>query len=282
MNNNKNLTKKILILFAISFIQINLYSENISFSANSMKGTVGNNSDTTELIGDAFVLTETMEISANSIKMSGKDFRYIEAQGFVKGKNLQSKMEFSCDKLKYDRETKIAELKDNVSLTDTQNDVSAKAQMIEYNQDSEIAIMQIDVELKQKDNTCTGAYAIYRKTDKMLELSGNAQIKQKSDTFRAQEISLNMDTQEISLDGRVKGSITDERKTEDTTSEENTSSKTEKTAESKPAENTVTASQDKNSEVKDNSSDSQAKTKSDDTIEKKSTTEIVDKTKSSN
>ena len=229
MNNNKSFTKKILILFAISFIQINLFSENISFSANSMKGTVGNNSDTTELIGDAFVLTETMEISANSIKMSGKDFRYIEAQGSVKGKNLQSKMEFSCDKLKYDRETKIAELKDNVSLTDTQNDVSAKAQMIEYNQDSEIAIMQIDVELKQKDNTCTGAYAIYRKTDKMLELSGNAQIKQKSDTFRAQEISLNMDTQEISLDGRVKGSITDERKTEDTVVEEDKSSTEAKT-----------------------------------------------------
>ena len=55
----------------------------------------------------------------------------------------------------------------------------------------------------------------YKKTDKMLELSGNAQIKQKNDTFRAQEISLNMDTQEITLDGRVKGSITDERKTEE-------------------------------------------------------------------
>ena len=261
-----------------------------------MKGTVGNNSDTTELIGDAFVLTETMEISANSIKMSGKDFRYIEAQGFVKGKNLQSKMEFSCDKLKYDRETKIAELKDNVSLTDTQNDVSAKAQMIEYNQDSEIAIMQIDVELKQKDNTCTGAYAIYRKTDKMLELSGNAQIKQKSDTFRAQEISLNMDTQEISLDGRVKGSITDERKSEDTTSEENTSSKTEKTAENKTSETSVSSSEEKNTDTttkteedkktEETSSASKEKTKSEDKSKNKnkskSTTEIVDKTKSSN
>lgn len=263
MNNNKSFTKKILILFAISFIQINLFSENISFSANSMKGTVGNNSDTTELIGDAFVLTETMEISANSIKMSGKDFRYIEAQGSVKGKNLQSKMEFSCDKLKYDRETKIAELKDNVSLTDTQNDVSAKAQMIEYNQDSEIAIMQIDVELKQKDNTCTGAYAIYRKTDKMLELSGNAQIKQKSDTFRAQEISLNMDTQEISLDGRVKGSITDERKTEDTVVEEETTS-------------AKTNTEDTVSEKENNSTESATENKSE------SATKIVDNTKSSN
>lgn len=300
MNNNKSFTKKILILFAISFIQINLFSENISFSANSMKGTVGNNSDTTELIGDAFVLTETMEISANSIKMSGKDFRYIEAQGSVKGKNLQSKMEFSCDKLKYDRETKIAELKDNVSLTDTQNDVSAKAQMIEYNQDSEIAIMQIDVELKQKDNTCTGAYAIYRKTDKMLELSGNAQIKQKSDTFRAQEISLNMDTQEISLDGRVKGSITDERKTEDTVIEEENSSteaKTEKSTENTTSETSASSSDEKNTDTttkteedkktENASSASKEKTKSEDKSKKnknksKSTTEIVDNTKSSN
>lgn len=296
MNNNKSFTKKILILFAISFIQINLFSENISFSANSMKGTVGNNSDTTELIGDAFVLTETMEIAANSIKMSGKDFRYIEAQGSVKGKNLQSKMEFSCDKLKYDRETKIAELKDNVSLTDTQNDVSAKAQMIEYNQDSEIAIMQIDVELKQKDNTCTGAYAIYRKTDKMLELSGNAQIKQKSDTFRAQEISLNMDTQEISLDGRVKGSITDERKTEDTVVEEENSS-TEAKTKNKASETSAPSSDEKNTDTttkteqdkktEETSSASKDKTKSEDKSKKnknksKSTTEIVDNTKSSN
>lgn len=295
MNNNKSFTKKILILFAISFIQINLFSENISFSANSMKGTVGNNSDTTELIGDAFVLTETMEISANSIKMSGKDFRYIEAQGSAKGKNLQSKMEFSCDKLKYDRETKIAELKDNVSLTDTQNDVSAKAQMIEYNQDSEIAIMQIDVELKQKDNTCTGAYAIYRKTDKMLELSGNAQIKQKSDTFRAQEISLNMDTQEITLDGRVKGSITDERKTEDTVVEEENSS-TEAKTKNKTSETSVSSSEEKNTntttkteedkKTEETSSASKDKTKSEDKSKKKNkskaTTEIVDNTKSSN
>lgn len=215
MKINKALLKKIFILLVSSLIHTNIFAENISFSANSMTGTVGNNSDTTELAGNAYVLTETMEISADSIKMYGKDFRYIEANGSVNGKNFQSSMEFSCEKLKYDRETKIAELKDSVTLTDTQNDVSAKAQMIEYNQNSEIAIMQIDVELKQKDNTCTGAYAIYKKTDKMLELSGNAQIKQKNDTFRAQEISLNMDTQEITLDGRVKGSITDERKTDE-------------------------------------------------------------------
>ncbi len=185
-----------------------------------MSGRIGEKSDSTNLIGEAYVLTESMEISADSISMSGNDFRYIEASGNVKGKNMESQMEFSCGKMKYDRESKIAELFDDAAMKDTKNEVSAKAQIIEYNQNTDIATMQFDVELKQKDNTCTGAYAIYRKANKMLELSGNSQIKQGTDTFRAQEITLNLDTQEITLDGRVKGTIIDERKNE---SEEKTS-----------------------------------------------------------
>ena len=101
-----------------------------------------------------------------------------------------------------------------MSLTDVKNDVTATAQMIEYNQMSDVALLQMEIELKQKDNVCKGAYAVYRKKDQMLELSGNAQIKQGDDSFRAQEITLNLDSQEITLDGRVKGSVVDERKTE--------------------------------------------------------------------
>ena len=191
-----------------------LFAEKISFSAGSMKGRVGDKSDTTELSGGAYVLTESMEISADSIKMSGKDFRFIEASGTVKGKNTEAELEFECGSLKYDRETKVAELFNSVSLTDVKNDVTATAQMIEYNQMSDVALLQMEIELKQKDNVCKGAYAVYRKKDQMLELSGNAQIKQGDDAFRAQEITLNLDSQEITLDGRVKGSVVDERKTE--------------------------------------------------------------------
>ncbi len=226
--------------FLLIFLNFFAISENITFSAGNMKGVVGSSSDVTELSENAYVLTETMEISADSIKMSGENFRYIEAAGTIKGKNLESKMEFTCENLKYDRETKIAELKNSVTLVDTENNVSAKAQIIEYNQTSEIAIMQIDIELKQKDNVCSGAYAVYRKNDKMLDLSGNAQIKQKNDTFRAQQITLNMDSQEIILDGKVKGSVVDERSSQKSEIGTEESKKTEsesKTEETeKPAE----------------------------------------------
>ena len=209
----KTLNKKIISAAILLCTLSCLYAEKITFSANSLSGTIGSKSDSTTLEGEAYVLTESMEISADSISMSGKDFRYIEASGSIKGKNMESELEFTCGKMHYDRETKIAKLSENVNLIDQKNDVNAKAQLIEYNQNTDIAIIQIEIELTQKDNVCKGAYAVYRKEEQKLELSGNAQIKQGDDTFRAQEITLDLDSQEIYLDGRVKGSVTDERKT---------------------------------------------------------------------
>ena len=203
----------LLILYVVASM-LPAWSERITFSANSMTGTAGNSSDTTTLSGSAYVLTSSMEIAADSITMSGKNFRYIEADGNITGKNIEANMEFTCGRLSYDRETKIATLKDNVHLADTENGVSVDAQLIEYNQNTDIARIQIGITIKQKDNVCSCAYAVYRKKNQMLEMSGNSQITQGEDTFRAQEITLNLETQEITLDGRVKGSVVDDKSAE--------------------------------------------------------------------
>lgn len=231
------------------------HAEKITFSADSMTGIVGDKSDSTTLSGEAYVLTDSMEIFADQIGLSGKNFRFIEAQGNIKGKNMESELEFTCEKLKYDRETKIAELSDNVNLKDTKNNVNAKAQIIEYNQNTDTAVMQIEIELTQKNNICSGAYAIYRKNDQLLELSGNSQIKQGEDTFRAQQITLDLNSQEITLDGRVKGSIIDEQKNAESENPEN--SEAENTAEETEAgeateENSTIGPDGKNSEIKAN------------------------------
>lgn len=226
-------------------------AEKITFSANSMTGVVGDKSDSTTLSGEAYVLTDSMEIFADQIGLSGKNFRFIEAHGNIKGKNMESELEFTCDKLKYDRETKIAELSDNVDLKDIKNDVNAKAQIIEYNQNTETAVMQIEIQLTQKNNVCTGAYAIYRKNDQMLELSGNSQIKQGEDTFRAQQITLDLTSQEITLDGRVKGSIIDEKKVEKEAGE------TENTGAEQTEEQEKKEEQEKTEETAENISQSQ-------------------------
>ncbi|MCR5188260.1 MAG: organic solvent tolerance protein OstA [Treponema sp.] len=218
--------KKVLFIFALAFIVLNpLFAEKIIFSANSMSGKAGDTNTSTKLTGNAYVKTETMEIMADELELFGEDYQNIKASGNVSGKNLETHMDFNCDSLEFDRKSKIALLQGNVTLKDTDNEVEADAQIIEYDQNTEIAILQIGISLKQKNNVCSSSYAVYYKNEQMLELSGNAQVKQDDDTFRAQFITFDMDTQDITLGGNVKGSVTDRKETKSEQSQDVDASK---------------------------------------------------------
>ncbi len=187
-----------------------LFAETITFRADRMTGSTKKSGDVTTLQGNAIIKTEDMELSADSIELSGKDFRNIKASGNISGKIISSQMDFTCQDMTYDRTAKVARLQNGVHLVDHQNNVEADADLVDYNQNTEVAVLQIGVSLIQKENHCTAAYALYRKNDQTLTLTGNPQVKQNENTFRAQEIILNLDTQEITLDGRVRGSVTTE------------------------------------------------------------------------
>ena len=214
-----HMNKKIIIFVSIICILSNIYAEKIIFSANSMTGQAGNSNTTTYLSGNAYIKTDSMEIQADSIELSGEDYKNIKAEGKVIGKNIESNMEFTCDSLDYNRVTKVAQLNGNVNLDDKDNDVNAKAEIITYNQEEDIAILQMKVNLVQKDNVCSGSYAVYYKKTQILELSGNAQVKKKDDIFRAQVINFDMNTQDIKLGGNVKGTVKDSKETQNTEQE---------------------------------------------------------------
>ena len=236
--------KLISIIFAL--VPAMIFCEEITFTADFMSGTAGSKTDTTTLEGNATVQTSSMNISADAIELSGEDFRFITATGTVSGSITESQMDFTCGKLKYDRQTKVAQLEDAVHLVDVANEVTADAQIIEYNQNSETAVMQIEITLTQKDNVCTSAFAIYKKSEQKLEMSGNPKIQQGTDSFRAQEITLNLETQEITLDGRVKGTVSDSKPAKTETDTESAESETASQAENSPSESEI-SSQTENS-----------------------------------
>ena len=208
------------IIILLTLLSLPAAAEKITFSADSMNGQAGNSNTTTTMSGNATVSTNSIEIKADSLQLSGEEYRNISANGNISGKNLETNMEFSCDELNYDRITKKIILKGNVKLVDVENNVTCGAQIIEYDQDKDIAIMQIQISLTQKDNVCSGAYAVYYKEQQLLEISGNAQVKQKDDTFRAQFITLDLDTQNITLGGNVKGTVTDTKEKKESESSE--------------------------------------------------------------
>ena len=236
--------KLISIIFAL--VPAMIFCEEITFTADFMSGTAGSKTDTTTLEGNATVQTSSMNISADAIELSGEDCRFITATGTVSGSITESQMDFTCGKLKYDRQTKVAQLEDAVHRVDVANEVTADAQIIEYNQNSETAVMQIEITLTQKDNVCTSAFAIYKKSEQKLEMSGNPKIQQGTDSFRAQEITLNLETQEITLDGRVKGTVSDSKPAKAETDTESAESETASQAENPPSESEI-SSQTENS-----------------------------------
>ena len=87
------------ILLAISIFSAS--AEKITFSADSMSGVSGKNSDRTTLNGHANIKADAMEITADKIELYGSDFRFLKASGNIKGINSQSKIEFTCSSMTY-------------------------------------------------------------------------------------------------------------------------------------------------------------------------------------
>ena len=197
--------------------------DKILFSAQSMSGRTGKDNETTLLTGNASIKTKDLELNADSIRLSGSEYRSIQARGAVSGTYIEGGFTFSCNSLKHDRETEITVLEGAVSMFDTENDVHVRAEYIEYNQKTETALIQINVEITQEESVCKSAFALYRKKIKILELSGSPQVAEKENIFRAQEIVFNLDTKEITLDGKVSGSVTDKKEKTESGSGENAS-----------------------------------------------------------
>ncbi|MBP5329481.1 MAG: organic solvent tolerance protein OstA [Spirochaetaceae bacterium] len=203
---------KQIIICKLFFLLVVFYStgEEIKFSADKMTARNVDEGNYTKLERNASISTESMQVYADTVELSGEEYRIVEAQGNVRGKYTDDDFDFTCSKLYYDRKTKIVKLEGSVHLIDTKNNIDARAQMIEYNQNTNVAVLQIAVEILSKDDVCTGAMGIYHKNEQILELTGSPQIVRGDDKFRAQEIVLDMETEEIKLDGKVRGTVTED------------------------------------------------------------------------
>lgn len=198
-------------LFALAFLVLSasLFAKGkpIDFSADRMSGTAGKKTSVTVLEGNAVVKVGSLQITGDRIELSGEDFRYVTATGNITGKDDEKGYSFTSGQLSYDREREVAAFTGDAKLIDTKHEVEASASMISYNQKTETAFLQVDVKLKRKKINCTSNFAVYRRTISMLDLAGSPYVVRDNDEFRADRISVNLDTEYITLDGSVSGTI---------------------------------------------------------------------------
>ena len=200
--------KTLITIILILLISIRTISaETFTFKADRMSGSRALGRESTILIGNAEVRSNNLLLRAERIELHGDDNRFIECFGNVWGHEEDKDILFITDRLRYDRTLKIARLEGNSTLEDRQNEIVARGRFIEYDEENEIAVMQISVRLFKDDMVCRAEYAVYRRIDELLDLAGFPVVYKGEDEFRADRIRVDLDTDDVMMEGSVEGTI---------------------------------------------------------------------------
>ena len=195
------------ICFLIFFTVCGAGADVFTFKADRMSGSKALGRETTILVGNAEVRSDNLLLQADRIEIHGDDNQFIDCSGGVRGREEEKDIYFQADRLRYDRKLKIARLEGNSSLEDRQNEIVARGRFIEYDDDAEITVFQISVKLFKDDMVCRSEYAVYRRSEKLLDLSGFPIVYKKDDEYRADRIRVDLDTDHVTMEGAVSGTI---------------------------------------------------------------------------
>jgi lipopolysaccharide export system protein LptA len=182
-------------------------ADTFTFRADRMSGGRASGREITILQGNAEVRSDTILLKAERIEIRGDDSQFIDCSGGVWGMEEEKEIIFRADRLRYDRTLKIARLEGSSTLEDRRNEIVAKGRFIEYDDKAEVTVFQISVRLFKNDMICRSEYAVYRRPEKLLDLSGYPVVFKKDDEFRADRIRVDLDTEDVTMEGSVSGSI---------------------------------------------------------------------------
>jgi lipopolysaccharide export system protein LptA len=184
-----------------------LVAESFSFSADSVQSVMAEGKERTVLSGRAHVRSGSLDIRADRIEITGKDSNFLECTGGVLAVDDKRGIKIDTPLLRYDRKKKFSHMEGPSVLEDRKNKVVLKALWIENDGETDLTVAQVNVRILKEDLACRAEYAIYRRADKSLELTGAPSAYKKGDEYRATRILVNTDTEEIELEGEVQGSI---------------------------------------------------------------------------
>jgi lipopolysaccharide export system protein LptA len=197
----------IFFILLLSVFAVSAGADTFSFKADRMSGGRASGKEITVLIGNAEVRSDSLILRAARIEIQGDDNQFINCSGGVWGMEEEKNILFQTDKLRYDRTLKIARLEGNSTLEDRKNEIVARGRFIEYDDKAEVTVFQISVRLFKDDMVCRSEYAVYRRNEKLLDLSGFPVVFKKDDEFRADRIRVDLDTDDVTMEGTVSGSI---------------------------------------------------------------------------
>ena len=202
-----------LILCAFAAVSA-LSAESFRFKAARMVGSRASGRESTILEGGAQVVSDTLTLNADRIEIHGDGNRFVDCIGSVTGTDEEKGIHFRTERLRYDRETKVARLEGDSTLEDKKNGVTAKGRFIEYNDTGGTTVLQVGVRLFKDELVCRSEWALYRREEQTLELAGMPVVFKGGDEFRSDRMRVDLETDDISMEGSVRGSLQEKKSDE--------------------------------------------------------------------
>lgn len=188
------------------------FGDSLTFQGDRLTSTFTQGLEKTELGGHARVTTDDLTIEADSIELSGKEYRYLQCTGQVTVKNTKKHLTLKAGNLSYDRTLKTSRFWGQAQLDDPDRGVTVSADRFDYDETAEVMVLQAGVRILKGELVCRSEYALYKRTADTLELQGLPVVTKKKDEYKAGTIRVNLKSEDVILEGGVTGTITPEKK----------------------------------------------------------------------
>lgn len=188
-----------------------LLANEIRFRGGSTRMQMQEGYQNIALSGGAEITSGTLTLTADSIELSGKEFRYVSCNGSVTLNDEERGVKLVGTNLFYDREEELVVVDGYLELEDLTNEVQATAFFLEFSLDEGSVLLQVQVRLyKHTDSgvmACKADSLRLEREKRTLELGGSATIDWAGDRYEAERITVDLDTEQISMEGTIKGVI---------------------------------------------------------------------------
>ena len=190
-----------------------LFASEISFSGGYTKVSMQQGNKSVTLSGGAKVSTDQVDLSADSMKLYGENYRYVTCTGNVQATEHENGISFNSPDIFYDRETGEVRSDSWIEIQDTKNQVSLSGAWFEYNMKTSVMKLQIMARIvkiaEEKLMVCRADNITYDGKANTVTLRGNATVEWKDDTYKAAMIVVDLNTNDISLYGTISGAFND-------------------------------------------------------------------------
>ena len=190
-----------------------LFASEISFSGGYTKVSMQQGNKSVTLSGGAKVSTDQVDLSADSMKLYGENYRYVTCTGNVQATEHENGISFNSPDIFYDRQTGEVRSDSWIEIQDTKNQISLSGAWFEYNMKTSIMKLQIMARIvkiaEEKLMVCRADNITYDGKENTVTLRGNATVNWKDDTYKAAMIVVDLNTNDISLYGTISGAFND-------------------------------------------------------------------------